>query len=152
MTWTVERVEELKTRWVTKEYSSSAIAVMMGTTRNAVLGKIHRLGLSEPNFDVQERKRKLREERIAQGWIPFGKKRQRLRQVPRQWRRKLWEQSKSDDPPQKQPENGITLMDLRLHHCRWPLGDGPAKFFCGDTAVEKLSYCPQHCLMAYQSA
>jgi GcrA cell cycle regulator len=46
---------------------------------------------------------------------------------------------------------GLTLFDLRDHHCRWPLGGPtePAKFFCGGVAVDRRPYCAEHCRVAY---
>lgn len=54
--WTIDRVETLKTLWAAGDLSASRIAAEMKTTRNAVLGKVHRLGLASRSPAVSERK------------------------------------------------------------------------------------------------
>ncbi len=52
--------------------------------------------------------------------------------------------------PRAPPTPGISFFDLKTHHCRWPLGDGPAVFFCGAARVPPSSYCPRHLEEAYR--
>lgn len=43
----------------------------------------------------------------------------------------------------------VKLLDLALDSCRWPIDNGSATFFCGDTAVAGCSYCAKHRAFAY---
>jgi hypothetical protein len=45
-------------------------------------------------------------------------------------------------------EQRKTLMELELHHCRWPVNEGASMFFCGATTEQ--TYCPEHAARAYQ--
>lgn len=49
------------------------------------------------------------------------------------------------DLPERKNENAIALLDLQIHHCRYPLDDEEGRtFFCGKVKLEDSSYCPEH--------
>lgn len=49
---------------------------------------------------------------------------------------------------------GMTMMELRAHHCRWPIGDprDPNFSFCGELRADEGPYCTEHRARAYQPA
>ena len=147
-TWTPERVEQLQ-GFVVAGLSCSQIAAQIGVTRNAVIGKIHRLGLSPvrpPGATARSCPPRVRDPRAAS---------------PRKRLRLLW----SDGAVTPQTEAGssavesaepCSLLDLAQGKCRWPVSDtsngGTADFvFCGNAAIDGLSYCTGHARMAYRA-
>lgn len=137
--WTDERVEQLKSLW-TEGLSGSQIArVLGGVTRNAVIGKVVRLGLASRNGQARVTHQKAK----GLGGIP------RLRQV-----------APPADPVVELPplvlDDGahVTLMTLTSRTCRWPIGDPatPEFHFCGHKPKLGSSYCEAHALRAYQPA
>ena len=139
MSWTPEREKRLILLWK-KGHSGSEIANILGdTTRNAVIGKAHRLNL--PARSVS--KRSLHKEGKKKNNIPEDKK----QKLGRKARFKALLLDKNFEP-----ENPTKLEDLTDEHCKWPLGEKlePATLFCGRKSMEKFSYCKLHVLYAFQ--
>jgi GcrA cell cycle regulator len=145
-TWTSERVAQLKD-CIRAGLTCSRIAAEIGVTRNAVIGKMNRLGLSRPK-DVAAASPDAK--RAA--WRP--------RNVTR-----LFTQHRTlvELPPEPQARaeaasipngSGCSLLELSPASCRWPISEpGAADFcFCGNTQVEGLPYCVGHARIAYKSA
>ncbi len=134
--WTDERTENLKKYW-SGEYSCSQIANLLGgTTRNAVIGKVHRLGLAGRRFENPFKKSS---EHHAER-IRLKNERRRLRRQefappPREWERQII-------CTEIEPRN-IDLSELERDDCRWPDGDGPFTF-CGAPKFNGFSYCAGH--------
>ena len=149
-TWTTERVEQLQS-FVVAGMSCSQIAAQIGVTRNAVIGKIHRLGLSP-----------VRPPGAMARNCPPGARDPRAASQRRQLRL-LWSDgaatrqagAASDTVESAAP---CSLLDLAHGTCRWPVSDaagnsGGADFvFCGNAAIEGLSYCAGHARMAYRAS
>jgi GcrA cell cycle regulator len=144
-TWTQERVEQLRTH-IHAGLTCSQIADEIGVTRNAVIGKIHRLGLG-PGRSVATA-------RPPDSGVP----RTRLRRITqRQQLRAAFGQASESaaaavalvlvESPQR-----CSLLDLTQGRCRWPINDpGHADFaFCGNASVAGFSYCTGHARMAYR--
>ncbi len=159
LTWTEERIELLRQLW-NEGLSASQIAAELGggVTRNAVLGKAHRLGLirDEANEASSLHSRKptrppdssptaeppaLQEPPPA----PLTANQQPAAQLA-----KMRFQEEVVVPRSE----GVTIMELREAMCRWPLGDPttPEFRYCGVHAVEGLPYCAHHAQIAYQPA
>jgi GcrA cell cycle regulator len=143
-TWTVERVELLKSRFEAG-LSCREIACDIGVSRNAVIGKLSRLNLTRQ--ESGEPRRPPRKD-AAPGARP--------RAVPRLQYRMLKAlygepQPAADDEP---IHNGHTcsLFELSEQRCRWPISTpGAADFcFCGNMPVEGLPYCAGHSRLAYR--
>ena len=133
--WSQDRIATLKTLW-TDGLSASQVAKQLGgVTRNAVIGKIHRLGLS----------------RRAQPPMPAQRAREAgpraaKRSAQIKARTALYEPfppSRSAPLPQG-PGLISSMTDLGLHVCKWPIGDPKARdfSFCGRSAIGP--YCPTH--------
>jgi GcrA cell cycle regulator len=148
MGWNDERVELLKKLWA-EGLSASQIAAELGEiTRNAVIGKVHRLGLSgraKSSPSSVPRPRKARSSghtmRVS-GPIIRGNTALAYHFDPEP-------ESELVDIPAEQRR---TLLQLNDRTCRWPVGDpgGPDFFFCGGEANEELPYCAFHSRIAYQ--
>jgi GcrA cell cycle regulator len=143
-TWNPERVEQLR-NCVIAGLTCSQIAAEIGVTRNAVIGKIHRLGLSPG--------------RPAAVPARLCPPRARPPRLPSQ-RRLLRLQVKTSlaDPTAAQDElvdsaQRCSLLQLAGGKCRWPINDpGASDFaFCGNDAIAGLSYCAGHARMAYRA-
>lgn len=157
MSWTDDRVERLKKLW-NDGLSASQIAAELagGVTRNAVIGKVHRLGLSgrakSPNRTAARPKRtaaasgfNARPGRTAGRVQANGKKISAL--VPATAAGPQIRQELPAPDPLK-----LELTQLTEVTCKWPIGD-PAQedfFFCGHRCKEGSPYCDFHASIAYQ--
>jgi len=156
-TWTEDRVETLTKLWG-EGLSASAIAkILGGVTRNAVIGKVHRLRLkgrapahrtsstANKTIEVKPPRKAPAAPRtdgataLKQGAgkqpAPVEKPAAKVRLV---------------DPPLKGTITNI--MELTRHTCRWPIGDpGEENFaYCGSRAGNGSPYCEHHTKLAYQ--
>ena len=140
-TWTTERIELLKSHFAAG-LSCRQIANEIAVSRNAVIGKLSRLGLT------RDKKPEIRR---------AGPKTDRSRSVPRvQFRllRKLF----TEVPPAEEGESAIrseqhcSLLELNEERCRWPINSpGDEGFcFCGNQPLGGLPYCAGHSRLAYQ--
>ena len=139
MSWTPDREEKLKSLWK-KGHSGSQIAAIHGnTTRNAVIGKAHRLKLETRSIS-----RKSTQKINQENYKTTEVKNQKLGRKAR-FKALLLDKS-------FEPENPTKLEDLTDNHCRWPLGEKmePASLFCGRKSMEKFPYCKLHLLYAFQ--
>lgn len=123
MSWTDDRISLLKDLW-DKGLSASQIAGELGegVTRNAVIGKAHRMGLSSRPSPVK------------------GEAASTEAPQPRR------------APAPKKENKKVTLLDLTERMCKWPIGHpGEADFqFCGKPSLPTFPYCADHCAQAYQ--
>jgi GcrA cell cycle regulator len=150
MSWTDERVETLKKLWSDGLSASQIAGVLGGITRNAVIGKVHRLGLSgraKSPAAAEPRTRKPRSQVALQ----------RLARPAVRGNNALAYAFEPEAEPQVL-DNVIplgqrrSLLELNEETCRWPIGDpGTADFFfCGGHALAGLPYCSYHSRIAYQ--
>ena len=133
MAWTYERIEILKKLWE-EGLTASRIAAELGdVTRNAVIGKAHRLGLSGRMISKSS----------SSGISIIRKKRVNISQS----------QKVIDIAPIiDEPMNPTVFQDIRDGLCRWPLGE-PEDInfkFCGRNTKEGIVYCQSHYKQAYQ--
>lgn len=146
MGWTDERVEILKKLWL-EGLSASQIAKQLGgVTRNAVIGKVHRLGLSGRATPSQPTRTAFRTPRPPRPAISAASHRRAesrhepvVRTAPR--------------PITYVEEPGTaTVLTLGAHMCKWPIGDpATAEFtFCGRRQDGDGPYCIEHARVAYQ--
>ena len=163
--WTDERVELLSKLWG-EGLSASQIAALLGggVTRNAVIGKVHRLGLSgrvkagQPAAPRPAKPREPSAPGSAAGAGP-GTARPRVA-VPVLEARASTTFLSAASPAAVSQEveipvsQRVSILELRETMCRWPLGDPQsAEFgFCGSRTATGLPYCVVHCRVAYQPA
>lgn len=137
--WTPERVETLKARWA-QGWSAGEIMAVLPFSRNAILGKVDRLGLTR---DKGVRK-------------PPAQRPSKLARKPEAKRVKAAPiEAAIELPPTEEPSDGVgvALFDLTNATCRWPKGvPGDDDFlFCGDPTADMRSgkpYCPFHAARA----
>lgn len=159
MSWTDERVERLKELWL-DGLSASVIAAELGdVTRNAVIGKVHRLGLSgrakSPVAAVPRAAKPtrapshpLRPALFVQGNTALAVNLD-AEMAPMPVHQPVLRPAKEVVIPLSER---VTIMELREQMCRWPLGDpGREDFrFCGGRNVPGIPYCGHHAQLAYQ--
>ena len=139
MSWTPERQKKLKELW-TKGYTASQIATMIGeTTRNAVIGKAHRL-----NLEARVVSKKTFTTLIAKKGNNVEIKQEKLSRKAR-FKALLLDKN-------FEPENPKKLEELAEDTCKWPIGHPYEEqfYFCGRKPMEKFSYCRLHVLYAFQ--
>lgn len=158
MTWTDERVELLKKLWGDGLSASQIAAELSGVTRNAVIGKVHRLGLSgrgKTNPAVAQKPRKTIRPSTPAAVEPAPFEVAAPPSAPVLVAQVAAEPdiAIADDIDIPFSER-VTIMELRETMCRWPLGDPTtAEFrFCGGRAIVGLPYCSHHANVAYQPA
>lgn len=162
MAWTVERVNLLRNLW-SAGLSASKIALELGdVSRNAVLGKVDRLGLA------MRRRRSMSKRAVmaADGTMAFaGPTSMRhhrppapLKVAPEKKQRKAYRRTKkmplsfSDLTSEQQAKAVPSVYALKANHCRWPYGNpGDADFcFCGEEPEVGKPYCSGHCEVAFK--
>lgn len=154
MSWTDERVELLKKLWSDGLSASQIAAELGGITRNAVIGKVHRLGLSgraKSASAVAPRQRKARSPahmlRIGRGAIRGNTALAHAYELEAEAEPEFID----NIIPIGQRRN---ILELTESTCRWPVGDPGSGdfFFCGGNALGPLPYCAYHARIAYQPA
>jgi GcrA cell cycle regulator len=159
ITWSDERVELLRKLWSEGLSASQIAAELGGITRNAVIGKVHRLGLSgraKATGAAAPRARKPMRPPGQHHPAPVGSQTRgntALAPQPTAEPTQLpaYEPAPREDVVVPMSER-VTIMELKESMCRWPLGDptSPEFRFCGARAVTGLPYCPHHSRIAYQ--
>jgi GcrA cell cycle regulator len=162
MAWTEERVEQLKKLW-SEGLSASQIATRLGeVTRNAVIGKVHRLGLA--GRASVSRPKGIRP-RKAVAARPAGAKRPKhLRYQNPSMPREGFTPFRADgvaEPYSRTYEELVipleeraSILSLKETSCRWPIGDPQHDefHFCGKSKLDGLPYCDFHARRAFQPA
>ena len=139
MSWTDEKVAKLKELWGKGNTASQIAGIIGGISRNAVIGKAHRLNLSA--------KIKTRTAASNESFDnSLGDKNIKSRKGRRsKFKSLIIEQN-------FEPENPKNLEELDDNSCKWPIGhpDEENFYFCGRTSLKDFSYCKLHLLYAYQ--
>jgi GcrA cell cycle regulator len=138
MSWTDERVAQLKRMWGEGRTAAEIAKELGGVTRNAVIGKAHRLKLSNRISPIQQDNKKPAHvsapvrEKVAAPIVTRA----------------------ANHDPMPVRAGGVKMSELKDRMCRWPIGDPrePNFHFCGGPGVPGLPYCPEHAKMAYQAA
>ncbi|GJD56407.1 GcrA family cell cycle regulator [Methylobacterium dankookense] len=161
LSWTDERVALLRRLWEDGQSASKIAAQLGGVTRNAVIGKVHRLGLGgrakaaedgQPLARTQPAQEIEAAIAVVEAEAPEPVAIVTHRPAPDF-------PIPASPPAPAEPvalavSQRVTIMDLRESMCRWPLGDPttPEFRFCGARSITGLPYCTHHAEIAYQPA
>ena len=140
MSWTDEKVAKLKELWGKGNTASQIAEIIGGISRNAVIGKAHRLNLSA--------KIKTRSATSNENFeSSIDNKNLKLKRGRKSKFKSLIIEKDFE------PENPKTLEELDENSCKWPIGHPNEKdfYFCGRTSLKDFSYCKLHLLYSYQS-
>lgn len=144
MSWTDDRVALLKKLWGDGKTAAEIAKELGGVTRNAVIGKAHRLKLSNRASPIQPAKKvsppKAQNQNTPAPPAPAAS----VVQQPKKRAKDV-----DDDNRER-----VSLADLKPGGCRWPMGDPREENFgfCGCKSLSGLPYCMEHAQLAYQPA
>ena len=139
MSWNEEKVEKLKELWGKGSTASQIAEIIGGISRNAVIGKAHRLNLSS--------KIKTRNASSSQN---FDNSSEETSSKQRRGRKSKFQSLIIEKD--FEPENPKKLEELDESSCKWPVGhpEEESFYFCGRSSLKDFSYCKLHLLYAYQ--
>ena len=139
MSWTEEKVSKLKELWGKGNTASQIAEIIGGISRNAVIGKAHRLNLSAKIKTRSATSSKNFENTLEQNITKS-----------RRGRRSKFKSLIIEKD--FEPENPKQLEELDENSCKWPIGHPDEKkfYFCGRSSLKDFSYCKLHLLYAYQ--
>ena len=169
MSWTDERVETLKKMWGEGQSASQIAKELGGVTRNAVIGKVHRLGLSnragssapapekkaaKPAAPKKAAAKTAPEDRVVEVTVtprkPIVPAGQPL--PPQPSANEISPEALAKVNEVEKTAKRISLMELTERTCKWPIGD-PATddfWFCGLSVQQGKPYCEAHVGVAFQ--
>jgi GcrA cell cycle regulator len=179
MSWTDERVEKLKKMWGEGQSASQIAKELGGVTRNAVIGKVHRLGLSnrsggtttpkpeakaKPNAKQPETKPKQSKPKTpepAPVQVPETRPATPARKQiipagqplpPQPSANEISPEALAKVSEIEKKAKKLTLMELTERTCKWPVGDPATEdfWFCGLPVQQGKPYCEAHVGVAFQ--
>lgn len=146
MAWTEQMVEDLRQMWL-EGLTANEIAKKLGVSKNSIVGKVHRLCLTARPSPIKK-KEESKPEEVAEI----------LSETVSENHMEIVQENMGHDEvvcEQKQVNlQGIKLVNLDSHTCRWPIGDPRDEdfCFCGKKVRAGQTYCDEHAAMAYVKA
>jgi GcrA cell cycle regulator len=157
MSWSDERVELLRKLWQDGLSASRIAAELGGVTRNAVIGKVHRLGLSGRAKTPRAAGPRPRKARPSLPPRPVARM---LGNTALKMEAEALARPRPVRAPAPveelfiPPDERATILSLTERSCKWPIGDpsGDDFYFCGRQSLTGVPYCEHHARIAYQPA
>lgn len=164
MGWTDKMVEDLRKMW--KEgLTTGEIGKRLGVSKNSIVGKVHRLGLSgrpspikkkvvtedavatEKNIEAKSPEPKAKEVQP----VKAAKEEKHRPQIKAEVRHEEIESVKIEPKFEPRKDGKIMVTHLDNHTCRWPIGDPKDEnfHFCGKKIRIGQTYCDEHAALAY---
>ncbi len=156
MSWSEERVELLRKLWQDGLSASQIASELGGVTRNAVIGKVHRLGLSGRAKAASVAAARPRRSRPSAPPRPaartVGNTALKMEAAP-----VVARPVRAPAPVEEvviPQEERATILSLSERTCKWPIGDPSSDefHFCGRPSLSGVPYCEHHARVAYQPA
>jgi GcrA cell cycle regulator len=138
MSWNDEKIAKLKELWGKGSTASQIAEIIGGITRNAVIGKAHRLKLAS----------KIKTRNVSSTQAYNNSEENNFKQV--RGRKSKFKSLLIEKD--FEPENPKKLEELDDSSCKWPIGhpEEASFYFCGRSSLKDFSYCKLHLLYAYQ--
>ena len=138
MSWTEDKVNKLKELWGKGQTASQIAEIIGGVSRNAVIGKAHRLNLSSKIKARSSGQQFKQNTKNQNNQIKFKGRRSKFKSLLLD---NNFEEAKN-----------LSLEELTEDTCKYMEGNPDEKnsSFCGRKNVEKFSYCPLHLMIVFQ--
>ena len=138
MSWDEKKIEILRNEWGKGKTASQIAELIGGVSRNAVIGKAHRLNLSSKVKTKNSSYNYSKINQDSEKKIKNKSSRSKFRSLVLD---KNFEAAKN-----------ISLEELNENTCKYMEGhpDEKSSSFCGRKTIEKFSYCPLHLMMVFQ--
>lgn len=169
MAWTDERIKQLRQLWSEGQSASKIAEKLGGVTRNAVIGKIHRLGLSNRSENSEKKiitKKRGRPTKVKntdnfQEQVDKNKDFSQINSDKIDYlhvdgveydKNKLPEATLANIAELEENAKKLNLMELTERTCKWPIGDPATEnfWFCGHPSEQGKPYCSTHVSIAFQ--
>ena len=169
MAWTDERIEQLRQLWSEGQSASKIAEKLGGVTRNAVIGKIHRLGLSNRSENSEKKiitKKRGRPAKVknTDNFQKRVDKNKDFSQINSDKfddlhldglegdKNMLLQATLANIAELEENAKKLNLMELTERTCKWPIGDPATEnfWFCGHPSEQGKPYCSTHVSIAFQ--
>ena len=139
MSWDEKKVAKLKELWGKGNTASQIAEIIGGISRNAVIGKAHRLNLSakiKTRTPINNQNLRSNNEGVKSSSNKIRRSKFKSLLIEKDF----------------EPENPKQLEELNENLCKWPIGhpNEESFYFCGRSSLKDFSYCKLHLLYAYQ--
>ncbi len=139
MSWDEKKVAKLKELWGKGNTASQIAEIIGGISRNAVIGKAHRLNLSakiKTRAPINNQNLRSNNEEVKSSSNKIRRSKFKSLLIEKDF----------------EPENPKQLEELNENLCKWPIGhpNEESFYFCGRSSLKDFSYCKLHLLYAYQ--